>query len=97
MRLTEERKSELCLQCLECCKILLFKVTGDRLTVAFYKARVFKVHKLDDLCIVEIPEACIHLTSFGCKIYPVRPEACRGYDGSTHPIMKTKCLWAKEK
>jgi Fe-S-cluster containining protein len=95
--LTDKRKSELCLKCLECCKILLFKVTGDQLTVEFYKTRGFKTHTVDDFCMVEIPSPCIHLTTFGCSIYPVRPEACREYDGSTHPIMKEKCLWIKEK
>ncbi len=95
--LTEKRKSELCLKCLECCKILLFKVERNHLTIEFYKARGFKMHTVDNFSMVEIPSPCIYLTAFGCSIYPARPEACREYDGSTHPIMKEKCLWIKEK
>lgn len=96
--LTEKRKSDLCLRCLECCKVLLFRVQADKLTVEFYETRGFKIYRpAPGLHFVEVPYECQHLTGFGCKIYPERPEVCRIYDGRKHPVMKTKCLWAKEK
>lgn len=96
MALTEKEKSDFCLRCLECCKTLFFGIPVSKIAVDFYKARGLKIHKTGDANFVEIPSDCPNLTSFGCKIYPTRPEACMDYDGSRHPIMKDRCLWNKE-
>jgi Fe-S-cluster containining protein len=96
--LTEKRKSELCLQCLECCKVLLFIMDFNVMVAKFYTTHGCTIHKVgEQQMYIEVPRMCQHLTAFGCSIYPVRPEACRLYDGGTHAIIKTRCLWNKEK
>ena len=100
--LTEERKSELCLECLECCKSLTFMFGSEKrdavskMTMEFYATRGCTVHNIEEMFFVEVPNKCPHLSAFGCAIYAERPMACRLYDGRKHPVIRQRCLWMKE-
>jgi len=98
--LNEEKKRRLCLQCLECCKILAVPIElkyADPESIAFYVNRGCWLATLSGgrLGIV-IPFQCPHLTPEGCNIYENRPLACKEYDGTRDPLMSDKCLWIKK-
>ena len=88
-------KSELCLDCLECCKVIGWYVNStDIHMAAFYLARGCKLYKYNDsILLVTLPHICEQLGEEGCKIYESRPLICRMYDGRNDPCMKGKCLW----
>lgn len=87
-------KSELCLQCLRCCKHLRFEFPVWAFTmyhVEFYTARGCTISKEGDVVYVLVPHTCRHLTPMGCSIYEERPKICRDYDGRDDPTVD--CLW----
>lgn len=92
-------KQQLCLQCLACCKSLLFKVSAARESLEFYRARGIRILHPSNLTgnffYVEVPHVCKHLTSKGCAVYDNRPESCRVYDGRTNVLTKDICLWSR--
>jgi Fe-S-cluster containining protein len=96
--LDETKKSKLCLQCMECCKILavpIEHISPD--TIEFYVARGCWLAPLSGgRRGVVIPFPCLHLTPEGCDIYSSRPYACEVYDGTKDPLMSDKCLWIKK-
>ena len=94
--LSDERKSELCLRCLECCKVLTFGFLYNEEMEGFYRTRGCLTHKVEDMLFVEVDSWCQHLSFLGCTIYAERPESCRVYDGRRHPVLKDRCLWGKE-
>ena len=93
------KKQELCLQCMLCCKSLLFQVSAARETVEFYKARGLKLYHptclSGNFIYVEVPHICQHLTEKGCAIYSKRPSSCAKFDGRTNIITQNTCLWPK--
>lgn len=98
--ISEKRKQELCLQCMECCKVLAFPAlycTSNRNFVEFYRARECAIIATDSLPTVIVESVCPKLTEEGCSIYNKRPRWCREYDGRLDPVMKHVCLWGKEK
>ena len=98
--LSDKMKSELCLRCLECCKLFYIPVSPDllaRRVIEFHKARGCSTILLHgNIPVVVIPFQCPHLTPEGCDIYGERPEVCKSYDGTDDPLMKDKCLWFKK-
>lgn len=100
MGLDENKKSKLCLQCMECCKILAVPIELKYIhpeSIAFYVARGCWIAPLSGgrLGIV-VPFPCPHLTPEGCDMYENRPQECRDYDGTRDPLMSDKCLWIKK-
>ena len=96
--LTTGTKSKLCLECMECCKIVAVRAAINPLnkrTKEFYQARGCRIIPTDQLPLVVIPYMCPHLSPQGCLIYDRRPLACRLYDGRYDPIMSHICLWGK--
>jgi Fe-S-cluster containining protein len=94
-----ERKSELCLKCLECCKwigVVSAIDPNNYFERSFYEIRGCKTFVKDGHLIVIIPFKCHHLTEKGCDIYEKRPLYCKEYDGREDPFMKSKCLWGKD-
>jgi Fe-S-cluster containining protein len=90
-------KSELCLKCLKCCKLLSFTLEALPTTIEFYKARGVQItYNLDKSITVTFPHTCSKLTKYGCSIYKQRPFSCRVFDGRKHLTTKDFCLWEKE-
>lgn len=90
-------KSELCIKCQACCKVLTFEVPLYTGTLEFYKARgLHTVYKDKHTATVIVPHICPQLTEGGCKIYLLRPAGCKMYDGSKSFVMRDQCLWNKE-
>ena len=87
--------SELCLDCMECCKSIGWYINSKDLhAIAFYVARGCKLHVYDQNSIlVSVPHVCQHLGDQGCKIYDKRPLICKAYDGRMDPSLKGVCLW----
>ena len=89
----KKSKSELCIECQECCKILRIPIgqfpTSN--TRDFYAARGIKIISFDFYLWLVLPHTCAQLTPQGCKIYEDRPLACRAYDGRTDPVVN--CKW----
>jgi len=94
--LTKKQKSDLCMQCHECCKALHFRINKADLVLEFYEARGLDCYEYGNLIYVEVPSVCPNLTAFGCRIYPQRPRACREADPRRHPVMGKRCLWNEE-
>ena len=91
----EERKlrSDLCLQCLECCQkfrlpVNKFITQRDR---DLYKARGFELARIHGVQFLVFPHICPQLTPEGCKIYDTRPDACKMYNGLRDPVVD--CKW----
>ena len=94
-------QSEICLQCMQCCKWNGFVVTAEpgklEQMMQMYEWRGCEIKSVKGNQIFMIaPMQCKHLTQFGCSIYPHRPKWCRDYDGRTDPAMKDKCLLNEE-
>ena len=93
---TSLTRSELCLKCMECCKVIAVRAAINPdfgPTTEFYEARGCSIVKTSSLPMVLIPYPCPHLTDIGCDIYKTRPLACRAYDGRKDPVMAYVCLW----
>ena len=85
-------KSELCLECLECCKFVRIPVlhmTDD--LGEFFKARGISLSHESGMLFAIIRHICPWLTPKGCKIYEDRPNICREYDGRDDPVVD--CKW----
>lgn len=101
--LTDEEKSELCLQCHRCCKHLPISLGNNpEMEVFQHIMEYYKAHGCDTMVfgksvIISIPHVCQHLTEKGCAIYDKRPTVCREYDGRKDPRMYKECLWARWK
>lgn len=106
--LTPERKSQLCIKCQKCCKIIC--IDTDHLwteeNIDFFSVRGFLVKltnpgmrkKLYIRLVFEKP--CPYLSLKGCSIYEGRPSACKQFDPLTQPEAAATvpdCLWLKEK
>jgi len=96
------RKQELCLRCMECCKVIgipsIYNPEYDQM-IHFYTIRGCSIKKggLDNsVAIVVVPYPCPELSPLGCKSYEDRPLWCRLYDGKIDPVVRDKCLWNKE-
>jgi Fe-S-cluster containining protein len=90
------KKSELCLKCMECCKVVMFRARLDpdnERTREFAHARGCSFLKMPDGPLVVIPFPCPNLTTEGCKIYEHRPVACQTFDGRKDPLVGDKCKW----
>lgn len=92
-------KSELCLQCLKCCKQISFMVPASGEALAYYKVRRIKVRliPLSSEMWVTVPYVCPHLTDKGCDIYEDRPLACSVFDGLKQETTRDFCLWKELK
>lgn len=92
-----DEKQKLCLSCMECCKNVVFTIALKdwRAHLAqLYRARGYKYFAVGTDVKVLVPSVCRQLDlNFGCKMYDIRPTACRVFDGSKHPIMKDYCKW----
>ena len=98
----DQRKSQLCLSCLECCKWLRFDCAAKDAEQAeamrtFYTTRgcdvrLVKISEMT-LVVVNVPIHCPHLTASGCNIYSRRPPACKNYDGRKDLMMQDICKW----
>ena len=91
-------KSELCIQCQECCKILRIAIpiqesTEYKETVKYYSEHGCITKNTKNSTVIEIPHKCQHLTDKGCNVYDKRPLMCRIYDGSIDELMKDRCMW----
>ncbi len=94
-------KSDLCLACGRCCKVLiLYAPRPDFLhepqAEEFFKARgVTIIEKGQRWYKVGVPSVCPHLgDDNACDIYETRPQGCREYDGRKDPIVE--CDWPAE-
>jgi len=91
----EKLKSELCLKCLRCCKILklTFEAPPSPMMTEFYKVRGCKVgyDAENRYFFLAIPYTCPQLTENGCAIYENRPQACKDYDGRFDCTVD--CMW----
>jgi Fe-S-cluster containining protein len=95
--LSEEKKSELCLKCLYCCKSLYIPLPVNIDYIRFYRdvrGIQLKFFNFEPWLIVEHP--CQHLTPKGCSIYKTRPNACSVFDGRKDMFYPEKCLWTQE-
>lgn len=90
MTLTKEQKQELCCQCGECCKwVVFYIVKPDLPSVAeeWFKARGITVLKKGQRrWTIKAHSWCNNLVQLGdgtykCDIYDSRPHACKVYDG----------------
>jgi Fe-S-cluster containining protein len=102
MSLSDEEKSDLCMQCQACCRYipitLPFQPTGDHYNriVEYFTGRGCDVARKGDYTFVRIPSECIHLEKDGhCNIYDARPSLCRLMNGDTDPSFTDLCLWVK--
>ncbi len=91
--MNQKTKSELCIECQECCKTIKMPNTGFLSFHArtLYEARGFTISTEDGNVFIVIPHTCQHLTPEGCAIYNTRPQACKVYDGRTDPTVN--CRW----
>jgi len=96
--LDEAKKQKLCLQCMECCKILAIPadVFSPRAIELYVTRGCWLASISGGRRGVVIPYPCPHLTPKGCNIYEQRPQDCRDYNGTKDPLMKDKCLWIKK-
>ena len=88
----DKKKSELCLACMECCKLIGFPFSFPRTAAAleWAKARGLKIYR--DMVVLDHP--CPHLDLVtGCDIYETRPLICREFDGRRSAALRGKCLW----
>lgn len=96
------KRQELCLQCLECCKVLgVPSIYNPEYTqmLEFYKRRGCEIVTSEgqkSFPIIVIPFPCPELTPFGCRVYNERPLWCALYDGRRDPAIRDKCLWSKD-
>ena len=89
----ELKKSQLCLECMECCKILKiphreFPTLSIR---AFYEVRGCTILLERGIFYIIVPYFCPHLTPKGCDIYEDRPQDCKNYDGRDDSAVN--CKW----
>jgi hypothetical protein len=100
----EIKKSQLCLQCMACCKKLVMALpdmyVGVRLVAKeFYEARGHRVRYslIHKNFYIVFDEVCPHLTKKGCDIYdtPKMPLNCKIFDGRNHEETRGECLWNK--
>jgi len=91
--LKKKTKNELCLECMECCKIIKIPVGRflDLDSRTFYSARGIDIVNIDDVLWFVLPHTCEQLTPEGCRVYECRPKACRVYDGRKDPVVN--CKW----
>ena len=90
-------KSELCLECLACCRVVKIPLGMGYMNsnaMVFCDARGFDIVLEDGIYFVVIPSTCPQLSEDGCKIYEDRPVSCREYDGRTDTAVN--CLWGKD-
>ena len=89
----KKTKSELCIECQECCKILKIPVGRflDYNARDFYNARGIDIIFHEGMLMFLLPHTCEKLTPEGCRIYEDRPLACRVYDERTDPVVN--CKW----
>ena len=90
------RKQELCLSCLECCKVIAFPLPieySKKHVLEFYKVRGWEVVNYNRFYLAVKKEVCPQLSINGCTIYDSRPETCKAYDGRYDPIVADKCKW----
>lgn len=95
-----QRREDLCLQCMECCKIIAVQAPyciDNKDFVEFYHTRGCAIIATKSLPVIVIENKCPHLTDKGCDIYNRRPEWCRMYDGRIDPVLRHVCLWGKGK
>ena len=90
--------SELCLECLECCKVVVVpapNVAPLWLYEEWAAIRNVKIVKVDkDVVWMTLPYPCPHLTDKGCAIYDVRPTVCRIYNPKRDdPALSDICKW----
>jgi len=88
--MTDEEKSKICLECMECCKRIAFIGEGD--IAAFMYAWGYELVPLDGgkfAAILNHP--CQHLTDKGCNIYDKRPSYCRNYWACQDPALSHLC------
>ncbi|OQB74770.1 MAG: hypothetical protein BWX92_02888 [Deltaproteobacteria bacterium ADurb.Bin135] len=94
-------KQDACLNCLACCKSLVFQVSSHPETINFYKTVGCKIHYnlfvSGKFIFVEVPHICDKLTEKGCSIYDKRPLSCQRFDGRTNIVTQNSCLWHKMK
>lgn len=88
------KKEELCLKCLKCCKELWIHTAfaNDCIgAIEFFKARGMDVQKSDrGILVIKLKSPCQHLTDKGCAIYENRPYVCKLYDGRPD---HSDCKW----
>ncbi len=91
----DKLKSDLCLKCIECCKIMGFYINAkDVEAVQFYDKRGCRLSLVTpEIISVTIDRVCPELSENGCKIYENRPRICKNFDGRLHNETKGICLW----
>lgn len=100
--LTDEEKSELCIQCQACCKQLPMSLKHEpdsalfQSVAGFFLAHGCEAQIIQNTFVVSIPHVCQYLTEKGCAIYERRPQICQDYDGRKDPRLYNKCLWNKK-
>lgn len=97
-----DEKQKLCLECLECCKIILVRLNMKEAqyyftpsAMAFWEMRDCKPW-IDDTGQpwLVVPKTCQHLNVLtGCMIYEDRSDECRNYDGLKDPWIRKVCKW----
>jgi Fe-S-cluster containining protein len=104
--MTPDRAKELCAGCGRCCKYLLAFYpdgVGADMREEFLLARGAVRDRIKDqrgLTAWLIPSVCQHLTKDNaCDIYEARPQACKDFDGRSHPGAAREpiaCAWIGE-
>lgn len=101
MKKREESDSELCLKCMECCKLLAIPLAyraDNKDMIKFFEARGHKIQTYNGIPYILLRETCKHLhPENGCDIYKDRPKWCKQYDGRFDPFVRDKCLWNKKR
>ena len=88
----EKTRSELCLECMECCKVFRVRIDSYLLrSIDLFEARGFRVLRYLDILWLVIPHVCNQLGENGCRIYKNRPLDCQYYDGRGDPAVN--CRW----
>jgi Fe-S-cluster containining protein len=88
-----------CIKCQECCKWLgVAQPTITRDDAEFFLMRGCRIAVIENegkkAAIIYIKHICPNLTETGCRIYTVRPRACREYRGAD-PIVADVCQFRK--
>ena len=95
--LSDEQKSELCMKCYWCCKVLYLPVDMNIMAPhwgEFAGRNLFiRPHFASNTWWAILPLPCPNLTDKGCRIYKQRPDVCRNYDGRKDIFYPGKCLW----
>lgn len=96
--ISDAEKSRLCRLCgSKCCKMvyLPLNIVGSE-ELAFYRLRGFEFITIGDRLFTVIHKACQKFKNNSCSIYPLRPQACKVYDGREDELLKEVCLWPKK-